>query len=442
MEHKRRFGGLQQTDEITIIIHLNDVLDVSVEFYTLQDCERFKNALENLDPDPRRNYVVVAIALLYLPALKYVNCGHHAGASLHNVDPEVYHAASPRTSRQKTDEAMFQIVLSHIRPIITAINGDPSEEAQEWGAGTAAVYGARVALLADPGPERKNRPDWKKDAIHHGPTVLGTLQTRPDNGIKLVLFWGPVSRGKLSGFNDGIMRKAVLKFYSVWTDIVEFMYKLCGAGFGCPIIKIDRLRALDGELPFNGGSIMWGSISANARTDLVLIDRSVMNGHRVVNEFLDEVGINRIEWPSRSPDLNPIEHVWDMIGKKVKARIPSSATLDEVFPVLQEKWDLLDDQAIMNVGFPLIESEFEGGPVRSAPDAPTGSAALSTCKDKFTYTAEKITSNICREFMPINRQHAIMKSASGKLIFHRNTDCMLQQDGGAVWASARGISRR
>jgi hypothetical protein len=70
---------------------------------------------------------------------------------------------------------------------------------------------------------------------------------------------------------------------------------------------------------------------------------------RVVNEFLDEVGINRIEWRPRSPDLNPIEHVWDMIGKKVKARIPSSATLDEVFPVLQEKWDLLDDQAIMNV---------------------------------------------------------------------------------------------
>jgi hypothetical protein len=44
--------------------------------------------------------------------------------------------------------------------------------------------------------------------------------------------------------------------------------------------------------------------------------------------------------------------------------------------------------------------------------------------------------------MPINRQHAIMKSASGKLIFHRNADCMLQQDGGAVWASARGIRRR
>jgi hypothetical protein len=71
---------------------------------------------------------------------------------------------------------------------------------------------------------------------------------------------------------------------------------------------------------------------------------------RVVNEFLDEVGINRMEWPPRSPDLNPIEHVWDMIEKKVKVRIPAPATQDEMFPVLQEEWYLPDDQAIVNVG--------------------------------------------------------------------------------------------
>jgi hypothetical protein len=35
--------------------------------------------------------------------------------------------------------------------------------------------------------------------------------------------------------------------------------------------------------------------------------------------------------------------------KKVKARIPAPATLDEMFPVLQEEWDLPDDQAIVNV---------------------------------------------------------------------------------------------
>jgi hypothetical protein len=56
-----------------------------------------------------------------------------------------------------------------------------------------------------------------------------------------------------------------------------------------------------------------------------------------------------IAWSGLRGVLNPIEHVWDMIEKKVKARIPAPATLDEMFPVLQEEWDLPDDQAIVNV---------------------------------------------------------------------------------------------
>ena len=29
-----------------------------------------------------------------------------------------------------------------------------------------------------------------------------------------------------------------------------------------------------------------------------------------------------LPWPSCSPDINPIEHVWDVIGRKVRARGP------------------------------------------------------------------------------------------------------------------------
>ena len=28
----------------------------------------------------------------------------------------------------------------------------------------------------------------------------------------------------------------------------------------------------------------------------------------VVNDYLEDEGIERLDWPSRSPDLNPIEH--------------------------------------------------------------------------------------------------------------------------------------
>uniref|UniRef100_A0A671M3K2 Tc1-like transposase DDE domain-containing protein n=1 Tax=Sinocyclocheilus anshuiensis TaxID=1608454 RepID=A0A671M3K2_9TELE len=30
---------------------------------------------------------------------------------------------------------------------------------------------------------------------------------------------------------------------------------------------------------------------------------------RLVTEYLEEEGISRMEWPARSPDLNPTEHI-------------------------------------------------------------------------------------------------------------------------------------
>jgi hypothetical protein len=40
--------------------------------------------------------------------------------------------------------------------------------------------------------------------------------------------------------------------------------------------------------------------------------------------------VQTIPWPAMSPDMNPIEHVWDFIGRKINQRNPKCQNNDEL----------------------------------------------------------------------------------------------------------------
>ncbi|GFW78223.1 transposable element Tcb2 transposase [Trichonephila clavipes] len=46
-----------------------------------------------------------------------------------------------------------------------------------------------------------------------------------------------------------------------------------------------------------------------------------------------------MEWPAYSPDMNPIEQVWDALGRQVAGRQPPPQTLQELERALLEEWD-------------------------------------------------------------------------------------------------------
>jgi transposase len=43
---------------------------------------------------------------------------------------------------------------------------------------------------------------------------------------------------------------------------------------------------------------------------------------RAVTAYLQSEAVTSVPWPALSPNLNPIEHIWDMLGRRILAREP------------------------------------------------------------------------------------------------------------------------
>ncbi|GFV57172.1 transposable element Tcb2 transposase [Trichonephila clavipes] len=74
--------------------------------------------------------------------------------------------------------------------------------------------------------------------------------------------------------------------------------------------------------------------------DFTLMDDNCMPHHaNLVEDFLFEEGIVRMKWPASSPDMNPKEHVWDALGRRVAGHQPPPQTFQELERALLEEWD-------------------------------------------------------------------------------------------------------
>lgn len=134
---------------------------------------------------------------------------------------------------------------------------------------------------------------------------------------------------------------------------------------------------------FGGGSIMvWAGVMYNNRTDLVLVpqrlnavryiehvleehvvpaaigvgpgflfvqDNARAHSAAVTRDFLRRNEIEVMEWPAISPDLNPIEHLWDLLDRKIRNRHQAPRTLQELGDALKEEWENIPQEEIQNL---------------------------------------------------------------------------------------------
>ena len=79
---------------------------------------------------------------------------------------------------------------------------------------------------------------------------------------------------------------------------------------------------------------------------ILMDDNARAHRARITDQYLEQATIVRIEWPARSPDLNPIEHAWDMLQTAVSSRPVQPASVQELRQALLEEWDQIPQYKI------------------------------------------------------------------------------------------------
>ncbi|GFV01668.1 hypothetical protein TNCV_3050611 [Trichonephila clavipes] len=69
-----------------------------------------------------------------------------------------------------------------------------------------------------------------------------------------------------------------------------------------------------------------------------MYDNATCHRTLAVQDCLDSEGIQRLVWPARSPDLNPIENVWDALGRQVAGRNYPLTYKNILIRALTEEW--------------------------------------------------------------------------------------------------------
>jgi transposase len=67
-------------------------------------------------------------------------------------------------------------------------------------------------------------------------------------------------------------------------------------------------------------------------------DNARPNRSRAVTAYLQSEAVTYVPWRAMSPDLNPIEHIWDMLGRRIHAREPPVQNIRQLKATFHQEW--------------------------------------------------------------------------------------------------------
>ena len=78
-------------------------------------------------------------------------------------------------------------------------------------------------------------------------------------------------------------------------------------------------------------------------------DNAPWHTAKIIAKYLTNKGVNRMNWPSQSPDLNPIENLWKYIKDIISRRRHKVRNTADMREALREVWPEIDGNFLLKL---------------------------------------------------------------------------------------------
>ncbi|KAL0177178.1 hypothetical protein M9458_026072 [Cirrhinus mrigala] len=170
---------------------------------------------------------------------------------------------------------------------------------------------------------------------------------------------------------------------ALWRDVLftdESRFSLYGADgrrrvWRRVVERFADFNVVDRVAHGGGGVMVWAGVCYRRRTQVHCID-GILNAQRYRDEilrpivvpfihdhhlmlqhdnarictrFLEAEHIPVLAWPAYSPDMSPIEHVWDALDQRIRQHVPVPANIQQLGTAIEEEWTNIPQATINNL---------------------------------------------------------------------------------------------